>query len=392
MDARMTNRQNSAMRVLHLIDEFSTTNTGVAATVSQLAGWQAARVEWVGIWTSGEVNIPIPEGVELLPNSVHSWTPRWRYPVNGLRNLLRVLREHEVSHLHVHGAWQAGFVLGMLAARKEELPVVLSVHGMWSPAALRHGGWANQLKKLAYWKLFGRWLMLSRAALHAITPLEALHIRAFAGRSEGIVLPNAIDLSGSASHQVVVQKTPLKQVIYLGRLHPIKGPDLLIKAFSDSELGSGWELVLAGPDEVPSYVRELKTQAAASRKSSQIRFVGPCYGLEKKTLLAGAWVVVVPSHSEVVGMVNLEAASLYTPTITTHATGLLKWESGGGLLSVTTSDGLRMALNAVKEWSSEERLQRGKRVRHMVETEFSLDTVGFAWLRFYWGLDGSTNR
>jgi glycosyltransferase involved in cell wall biosynthesis len=114
--------------------------------------------------------------------------------------------------------------------------------------------------------------------------------------------------------------------------------------------------------------------------------------LEKEALLAGAWVVVVPSHSEVVGMVNLEAASLRTPTITTHATGLVKWESGGGLLSEATSDGLRMALNAVMEWSFEERLQRGKRVRTMVETEFSLDTVGSAWLRFYRGLDGSTNR
>ena len=379
----MMTTERDAMRILHLIDDFSTTNTGVAATVSQLAGWQAVRVGWVGIWTSGKIDIPVPEGVQVLQSPVHSWAPRWRYPVKGLGNLLRMLREHEVSHLHVHGVWQAGFVLGMLAAFMKGLPVVLSVHGMWSPAALGHGGRAKQLKKLSYWKLFGRWLMLSRAGLHAITPLEALHIRAFAGRSEAVVLPNAIDLSCSASHQVIAQKPPLKQVVYLGRLHPIKGPDLLIKAFSDSELSSGWELVLAGPEEVPSYVRELKAQAAASKKSSQIRFVGPCYGLEKKALLAGAWVVVVPSHSEVVGMVNLEAASLCTPTITTHATGLAHWQFGGGLLSETTSDGLRLALNTVIQWNTEERLDRGRRVRRMVEQEFSLESVGAAWLRFY---------
>lgn len=381
-----------AIRVLHLVDDFSKANTGVAATVSQLSGWQAQHLTWVGVCTSGVVDIPIPDGVHLFSWPVHRWALRWRYPVEGLRNLLGILREHNVTLFHVHGVWQAGFVLAMLAAALYGVPVVVSVHGMWAPAALKHGGSGRKLKKLAYWKLFGRWLLLGRAGLHAITPLEAQHIREFSGRPAKITIPNAIDLTHSAFQPTGSETWPEKKVVFLGRLHPIKGPDLLINAFSDSNLSGAWELVLAGPEEVPTYARDLKALAIASNKSAQIRFVGPCYGLAKRELLASAWVVVVPSHSEVVGMVNLEAASLCTPTITTHATGLVRWQSGGGLLSEATSDGLRMALNAATAWSSEERIQRGHQVRRMVEQEFSLESVGAAWLRFYWDLDSSINR
>jgi len=385
-------QKQCAVRVLHLVDDFSRANTGVAATVSQLSGWQAQHVNWVGICTSGAVDIPIPDGVQLFSWPVYRWALRWRYPVDGLSNLLGILRGHKVTLLHVHGVWQAGFMLAMLAAALKGLPVVVSVHGMWAPAALKHGGMGRKLKKLAYWQLLGRWLLLGRAGMHAITPLEAQHIRDFSGRPAKITIPNAIDLTHSAFQRTCSDTRPQRKVVYLGRLHPIKGPDLLIDAFSDSNLGSAWELVLAGPEEVPSYADNLRALAVASNKSAQIRFVGPCYGLAKRELLASAWVVVVPSHSEVVGMVNLEAASLCTPTITTHATGLVRWQSGGGLLSESTLDGLRTALNAAMAWSSEERIQRGNQVRRMVEQEFSLESVGAAWLRFYWDLGSSIHR
>ena len=374
------------------MDDFSKANTGVAATVLQLTAWQIKHVEWVGIFTAGLVDILIPKGVEVMVWPVHSWLPAWRYPTQGLRNLLRVIRDNKVTHIHVHGIWQAGFVLGMLSSDICGLPVVLSMHGMCAPIALKHGGWFRRLKKRGYWSLLTGCFMRSRVGLHAVTELEAQYIREFTGRNASVILPNAIDLTDATFHQPYPKTRLLRRIVYLGRLHPIKGPDLLIQAFSDSELWVGWELVLAGPEEIPDYARELKALAVASKKSSQIRFIGPSYGPAKKELLASAWVVVVPSHSEVVGMVNLEAASLCTPTITTHSTGLVNWQAGGGVLSAATADGLRMALNAAMLWSVEERRDRGRRARYMIEQEFSLESVGVAWLRFYRDLDRPVNR
>ena len=372
-----------AIRILHLVTNFSKANTGVAATVSQLSGWQVGRAQWVGVLSMALVDINVPEGVHIFCVSMNGWLPCSLHPVKGIGSLIRVLRENKVTHLHVHGVWTVLSVLGILLAASRGLPVVLSVHGMWAPAALSYGGRGRQIKKIAYWNLFARWLVPKRVALHAVTRLEARHILEFSGRPASVTLPNAINLTESPFQNWSNTARPSKKIVYLGRLHPIKGPDLLIKAFSESKLDGAWELLIAGPEEIPIYAKKLKAQASASEKSSQIRFLGTCYGFRKHKLLADAWVVVVPSHSEVVGMVNLEAAGLYTPTITTYATGLSNWQTGGGLLSEATSDGLRAALNAVMDWTIEERLGRGCCSRELVEKEFSLDSVGTAWLAFY---------
>ena len=61
--------------------------------------------------------------------------------------------------------------------------------------------------------------------------------------------------------------------------------------------------------------------------------------LPSLTLFKNAFVFVAPSHSEVIGMVNLEAAILQTPVITTFQTGLLKdWSKNGGFLIEPTEN------------------------------------------------------
>lgn len=83
---------------------------------------------------------------------------------------------------------------------------------------------------------------------------------------------------------------------------------------------------------MPDYVVELKALASTSPRAASIHFVGPRYGAEKRALLRDSWVVVVPSFTEVVGMVNLEAASFHTPTITNNCDrperlGFRRWRS-----------------------------------------------------------------
>ena len=64
-----------------------------------------------------------------------------------------------------------------------------------------------------------------------------------------------------------------------------------------------------------------------------MEFLGPVYGAEKWALIQRAWAMIVPSYSEVVGMVNLEAALCSVPSITTYETGLTDWNEGGGDLN-----------------------------------------------------------
>jgi glycosyltransferase involved in cell wall biosynthesis len=219
--------------------------------------------------------------------------------------------ESRPTHLHVHEFWRAAFVVGMLAARLRDIPIVLSAHGLTAPIALSNQGWPRRLKKLLYWNLLGRHLMPPNCRLHAITQLESQHFSSFFSRTADVVIPNAIDLDSFPATLLAEVLRPTKTILFLGRLHPIKGVDLLIEAFAASSLDTSWELLIAGPEEIPEFVDKLKKMAidAAPRR---IRFLGHCSGVRKLRLLASAWVLAAPSHSEVIGMVNLEAAAMRT--------------------------------------------------------------------------------
>lgn len=371
-------------RILHVVDDFSTHNTGVTSTVRQMAQWQAQYCDWVGVHATGSVDLPIPTGVSLIQVLSKTWSGKWRYPACGSSGLLELIRAQGITHLHVHEFWRGGYVAGMRAAMAARIPVVLSAHGATSPWALFGQGWIKRLKKHAYWKLFARHLLPPWTALHAITPLEQRHMQQFFGREPKVVIPNAF-------HQTYCPTGDLGQVpclaprrlVFLGRLHPVKGVDLLIHAFHQAHLNGEWELLIAGPEEVPSYAKKLKDIASAGVRAESIRFIGACYGTEKSYLLASAWVVVVPSRTEVMGMVNLEASSAGTPTITTHTTGLVGWADSGGILIEDSLESLRAALEGSSNWSLSERLERGARCQRYVVRKYEMDTVGKKWLRLY---------
>jgi glycosyltransferase involved in cell wall biosynthesis len=86
------------------------------------------------------------------------------------------------------------------------------------------------------------------------------------------------------------------------------------------------------------------------------------------------------------GLVNLEAASVGLPVITTHETGLYDWEEKGGVLVHPRVEELRCALKRVFSWSEHERQERGRKLRQLVERRYSWQAVGPQWLELYAGL------
>ena len=371
-----------SIRVLHVLEDFSSGNTGVTSVVRQIAKWQASRCDWVGVYSTGSTDLPSPEGVHVHLEAINPAYRGWRYPVSGGQQLSDLIRRMKVNVVHLHGLWRAAPLVAARVAKSANVPTVLSVHGQTSPWALSGQGRAKRLKKFLYWHWIARRLLGDVSALHAITPLERDHLRDFFKRSDSIVIPNAIDFqSQDAAH---VFESPGRVFAFLGRLHPVKGVDLLIEAFSSANFPSeDWRLFLAGPVEVPEYVKHLKDLASRSIRKNQIEFLGPVYGPEKLKLLQGAWALIAPSHTEVIGMVNLEAGALQVPSVTTYPTGLADWEEGGGLLINPSIDALRMALEEVSRWSQEDRNERGARSADLVAARYSLNAVGPLWLDLY---------
>jgi glycosyltransferase involved in cell wall biosynthesis len=125
------------------------------------------------------------------------------------------------------------------------------------------------------------------------------------------------------------EKHPL--LLYVGKLSRAKGvDDALLAARSIAASVPNLEFVLCGDWDPPAYQAEAMRLVEEGALTSVVRFPGSTTGQEKETLLARAWVLVVPSHSEGQPWVILEAMSAGLPVVATDT----------GAIAETVEDGV----------------------------------------------------
>ncbi|MGN6497098.1 MAG: glycosyltransferase, partial [Tsuneonella sp.] len=200
--------------------------------------------------------------------------------------------------LHLHGIWMYPSAAGAQWARRTGRPYVVSPHGMLDPWITARGRGKKALARIGYERASWR----AAARLHALTPREAGDIERETGRSDAVVIPNA---GPPAEPPGIAPREP--RLLYLGRIHPKKNIGALIAAWRSlaaaDALGdailtiAGW-----GADED---VAALKAELAGAPAS--IRFAGPLFGADKAAAFREARFFVLPSHSEGLPMVVLEA-------------------------------------------------------------------------------------
>ena len=104
--------------------------------------------------------------------------------------------------------------------------------------------------------------------------------------------------------------------MFVGRLHPKKAVDNLLKAISLSEgfKTSDLKLKVVG-DGDRSYIAELKRMVEKTGLSDRVEFVGHVEGDAKQQLYADAHWTFMPSHTENFGLVVLESLAQQTPVV-----------------------------------------------------------------------------
>ncbi len=110
-------------------------------------------------------------------------------------------------------------------------------------------------------------------------------------------------------------------IVFLSRLIPRKGADILIDAFARVCPASGY-LVIAGPEGEPGYLDILKKRAESAGVASRVIFTGPLYDAAKNALLADADVFALPSRYENFANVAAEAMSFGVPVVITESCGI----------------------------------------------------------------------
>lgn len=374
--------QLGGLRVVHIAEDMGRIAGGVPAVVNQLS----ERLMRNGV----AVQLVYATGV---PSEVHAGVDVFTFPPNGIGRLwswggglqegvarLAMPSDGDMPVFHVHGAWSAPQYFAARAAFKAGVSYVFTAHGMLEPWLWDRQGWTIRAKKRMYWSALAYPALSKATVIHAITPLEKKNLARLFPTNRIEVIPNAVDLShsGEPAHN---ERT--KTILFLGRIEPKKGVDVLLRAFAKARIDKEWSIDVVGPVWSQPYLSSLKAIVQECGLEQRVRFRGPLFGDEKRKLIDAAWVLAAPSHSEVVGLVNLEAAARCLPTITTHQTGLDDWESGGGLLIEPTDVALGQALETACSWNVPEQHDRGLASRLLVEHRYSWQAVMPMWLRLY---------
>lgn len=284
--------------------------------------------------------------------------------------------------VHLHGLWTYASIAALCwRGRTMEGRLVISPHGMLEPWALSNSG----LKKRIAGALFQRGVFRRADLLHGLTHAEVGEIVAyFAVRWVGVI-PNGVDLPGATKSQCIEEGR--RRLLYLGRLHPKKNLGFLLEAWAAAESATeGWLLEIAGWDQAGTEVA-LRRQVVKLGLRASVNFLGPQFGAAKDATYRRADAFVLPSLSEGLPLVVLEAWSHGLPVLMTDACNLPDGFTAGAaqrLRTDTVADGARDLVDFLNT-RPEKWCAMGSASRHLVRQAYLWDVIAgmfdasYAW-------------
>ena len=239
----------------------------------------------------------------------------------------------EADVVHIMGHWGVLNILVYFAIRFTGKPYVVCPAG-----ALPIFGRSASIKRL-YNFVAGRAIIRNASAWIAVTKGELSHFEAYGIEPSRVrVIPNGVNEEDFPAADVVAFKRKHKIpdapiILFMGRLNPIKGPDLLLEAFIKArESLSGAHLVFAGPDG--GMLAALKNTVRQSGISEFVHFLGFVDGAERVAAYRMANLLVVPSRQEAMSIVAVEAGFCGTPVLLTDQCGFSEIKSIDARLEV----------------------------------------------------------
>lgn len=285
---------------------------------------------------------------------------------------------HTADVVHVHHLWSLAAIAAGWMTPSSRARLVLSPHGSLAPHALR---FSRTTKRLA-WPLQKR--VLHHADLIvASSDQERRDVEALGARAPIVVIPNGLDVPTS------VQRTraATRELLFFGRVHPIKGIAELLCAWSAlSSKHPDWHLSIVGPGR-SNDLKNAQT-LALTLGLRHVSFLGPQYGDSKTTTLSNADLFVLPSHSDAFPAAVGEALAHGCPVVVSHATpwGEVERRNCGWNTAVDVAS-LTRTLDRAMSTSRDELLEMGARGRVWVAESYQWSDIArrtaasYQWIR-----------
>lgn len=270
---------------------------------------------------------------------------RFYIPKTDFKKIGALIKAADIIHLMGH--WTLLNVIAYYYIQKNHKKYFFCPAG----AYLVYG--RSKLIKYLYNKFFGKKILQNAHATIAITSAEAHELKTYGDNLNVCVIPNGIN---PEDYRVSVPEIAARKygitkpyILFLGRLNEIKGPDLLLEAFIKiKDQIPDYQLIFAGPDDGMAATLLQKIQAA--ELSHRVSLIGHVGGELKAALLSKAALLVIPSRSEAMSIVVLEAGIVGTIALVTDRCGVNELAQSGGVKIVAVdsyaiANGLMILLN-----------------------------------------------
>ncbi len=378
------------MRILHVIRGLAN-SSGTTHIVGPLAEAQARlghEVEVFHVEKRGEESVE-PDAA-LVKSTMFPMSVKSRH-YGYSRPFTKAMRARVSSFdvVHIHAIWNYVTWSAMRIARSADVPYMVAPQGSLEDWALGRSRFAKRM----YASVFEKRLFDRAAAMQTLTIAEQQQCEEFGIQSPSRRLPNGVDLE-----RIDTTGPPLnlferygvdpkyKVVLFLGRVFPKKGIDILADSFGRfAKQRSDVTLLVAGHDAGQGYEQSLRDEIASSGAANKCQFLGEVHGNEKFQLLKAADLFVLPSYSEGLPVAVLEAMGTGTPVLVTPGCNIPEVSEceAGWIQSPNASDfmeGMRHAFSSVEELR-----RRGNNARQLVERKFVWPKIAGNSLEIYRG-------
>ena len=211
--------------------------------------------------------------------------------------------------IHDNSLWMMPNIYPGNARKGTKCKLVVSPHGTLAPWALTR----RKYQKKIIGHLLGQYQGMRNADMfHATGIKEFNEIRTAGYKQPVVVLPIGIDIP-----EIQRSRPQRRKLLFLGRVHPVKGVDRLLQAWAMVAADfPHWDFQIVGPD---CGLGDTLRNMVDAQKIPRVEFSGEQNGMDKFRFYAAADLYVLPSFTENFGVTVTEALSCGTPVMVSNS-------------------------------------------------------------------------